>query len=117
MPHRLLDKKVDRDWLNTNFPCMMACLRTPMLTLRRADCRRKFEEAYAMRASRTRWRAFAGACARTRVRQHAAAEPSINHCNPCTQALPHRAPRPESRNPINVNEGRCSPHCRSGSRL
>src|SRR5512137_2892034 len=25
MLHRLVDKKVDRDWLNTNFPCMMAC--------------------------------------------------------------------------------------------
>lgn len=22
---RYKDKKVDRDWLNTNFPCMMAC--------------------------------------------------------------------------------------------
>src|SRR6266496_1112306 len=25
MLHRFLDKKVDKDWLNTNFPCMMAC--------------------------------------------------------------------------------------------
>ena len=25
MQKRFLDKKVDRDWLNTNFPCMMAC--------------------------------------------------------------------------------------------
>lgn len=25
MLKRFLDKKVDRDWLNTNFPCMMAC--------------------------------------------------------------------------------------------
>jgi formate dehydrogenase beta subunit len=25
MLNRYVDKKVDRDWLNTNFPCMMAC--------------------------------------------------------------------------------------------
>jgi formate dehydrogenase beta subunit len=25
MLQRFVDKKVDRDWLNTNFPCMMAC--------------------------------------------------------------------------------------------
>ncbi|MGI9101451.1 MAG: FAD-dependent oxidoreductase [Terriglobales bacterium] len=25
MQKRFIDKKVDRDWLNTNFPCMMAC--------------------------------------------------------------------------------------------
>ncbi len=25
MQKRFVDKKVDRDWLNTNFPCMMAC--------------------------------------------------------------------------------------------
>jgi formate dehydrogenase (NADP+) beta subunit len=25
MQQRFLDKQVDRDWLNTNFPCMMAC--------------------------------------------------------------------------------------------
>ncbi len=25
MQRRFLDKKVDKDWLNTNFPCMMAC--------------------------------------------------------------------------------------------
>ena len=25
MRKRFIDKKVDRDWLNTNFPCMMAC--------------------------------------------------------------------------------------------
>ena len=25
MLERYIDKKVDRDWLNTNFPCMMAC--------------------------------------------------------------------------------------------
>ena len=25
MRMRFRDKKVDRDWLNTNFPCMMAC--------------------------------------------------------------------------------------------
>ena len=25
MLERFVDKKVDRDWLNTNFPCMMAC--------------------------------------------------------------------------------------------
>ncbi|MGA3210104.1 MAG: FAD-dependent oxidoreductase [Terriglobales bacterium] len=25
MQQRFLDKKVDKDWLNTNFPCMMAC--------------------------------------------------------------------------------------------
>ncbi len=25
MQKRFLDKKVDKDWLNTNFPCMMAC--------------------------------------------------------------------------------------------
>jgi len=25
MQKRFLDKKVDREWLNTNFPCMMAC--------------------------------------------------------------------------------------------
>jgi NADPH-dependent glutamate synthase beta subunit-like oxidoreductase len=25
MKNRFTDKKVDRDWLNTNFPCMMAC--------------------------------------------------------------------------------------------
>src|SRR5678810_1382351 len=25
MLKRYKDKKVDRDWLNTNFPCMMAC--------------------------------------------------------------------------------------------
>ncbi len=25
MQRRFLDKRVDRDWLNTNFPCMMAC--------------------------------------------------------------------------------------------
>ena len=25
MLKRFVEKKVDRDWLNTNFPCMMAC--------------------------------------------------------------------------------------------
>ena len=25
MLRRFLDKRVDEDWLNTNFPCMMAC--------------------------------------------------------------------------------------------
>ena len=25
MLERFIDKKVDRDWLNTNFPCMTAC--------------------------------------------------------------------------------------------
>ena len=25
MLKRFTDKKVDREWLNTNFPCMMAC--------------------------------------------------------------------------------------------
>ena len=25
MQNRYVNKKVDHDWLNTNFPCMMAC--------------------------------------------------------------------------------------------
>jgi len=44
---RFSDKKVDRDWLNTNFPCMMACpAQTNAGRYVALIAERKFEEAY-----------------------------------------------------------------------
>ena len=44
---RFRDKKVDRDWLNTNFPCMMACpAQTNAGRYVALIAERKFEEAY-----------------------------------------------------------------------
>src|SRR5271168_2627284 len=47
MPERLRDKRVDRDWLNTNFPCMMACpAGTNAGRYVSLIAERRFEEAY-----------------------------------------------------------------------
>ena len=44
---RFRDKKVDRDWLNTNFPCMMACpAQTNAGRYVALIAEGKFEEAY-----------------------------------------------------------------------
>ena len=47
MLRRFRDKKVDSDWLNTNFPCMMACpAQTNAGRYVALIAERKFEEAY-----------------------------------------------------------------------
>src|SRR4249920_1100942 len=47
MLQRFVDKKVDRDWLNTNFPCMMACpAHTNAGRYVSLIAEREFEEAY-----------------------------------------------------------------------
>src|SRR5512142_2931946 len=48
MLHRIQNKKVDRDWLNTNFPCMMACpAHTNAGRYVGLIAEGRFEEAYA----------------------------------------------------------------------
>jgi NADPH-dependent glutamate synthase beta subunit-like oxidoreductase len=49
MLKRYKDKKVDRDWLNTNFPCMMACpAHTNAGRYVGLIAERRFEDAYKL---------------------------------------------------------------------
>ena len=72
------ERQVDRDWLNTNFPCMMACpAHTNAGRYVALIAEGRFEEAYQLsRATPILWPASADASARTPVRRRAAAAKS-----------------------------------------
>ncbi|MGA2047207.1 MAG: FAD-dependent oxidoreductase [Terracidiphilus sp.] len=111
MQQRFVDKKVDRDWLNTNFPCMMACpAHTNAGRYVELIAEREFEEAYRIAREPN---PMASICGRV------CAHPCETACRrgeidkPITiRALKRFLTErygPESRNPIDVNAGRQQP--------
>ena len=93
MLERFVDKKVDRDWLNTNFPCMMACpAHTNAGRYVALIAEGEFEEAYGTAREPNPMASICGrvcahpcetACRRGADRQA--------HRDSCAQALPYRA--------------------------
>jgi hypothetical protein len=74
MLKRFKNKKVDGDWLHTNFPCMMACpAHTNAGRYVGLIAEGRFEEAYRWRAIPILWPASADESARTLARLPAAA--------------------------------------------
>jgi formate dehydrogenase beta subunit len=111
MLERFVDKKVDRDWLNTNFPCMMACpAHTNAGRYVALIAEGEFEEAY--RTAREP-NPMASICGRV------CAHPCETACRRGTidKPIAIRALKrflterhgPESRHPIDVNAGRVQP--------
>ena len=111
MLQRFVDKKVDRDWLNTNFPCMMACpAHTNAGRYVALIAEGEFEEAY--RTAREP-NPMASICGRV------CAHPCETACRrgEIDKPIAIRALKrflterygPESRHPINVNTGRTQP--------
>jgi formate dehydrogenase beta subunit len=111
MLQRFVDKKVDRDWLNTNFPCMMACpAHTNAGRYVAFIAEGEFEEAY--RTAREP-NPMASICGRV------CAHPCETACRrgEIDKPIAIRALKrflterygPESRHPINVNTGRTQP--------
>jgi NADPH-dependent glutamate synthase beta subunit-like oxidoreductase/NAD-dependent dihydropyrimidine dehydrogenase PreA subunit len=108
MRQRFVDKKVDRDWLNTNFPCMMACpAHTNAGRYVELIAEGKFEEAYRYAREPN---PLASICGRV------CAHPCETACRrgEIDKPIAIRALKrflteqfgPESRHPINVNAGR-----------
>jgi len=108
MQQRFVDKKVDRDWLNTNFPCMMACpAHTNAGRYVALIAEGKFEEAYRYAREPN---PLASICGRV------CAHPCETACRrgEIDKPIAIRALKrflteqygPESRHPINVNAGR-----------
>src|SRR5580692_817627 len=108
---RFVDKKVDKDWLNTNFPCMMACpAHTNAGRYVELIAEGDFEEAYRVARDPN---PMASICGRV------CAHPCETACRrgEIDKPIAIRALKrflterhgPESRRPINVNEGRTQP--------
>jgi NADPH-dependent glutamate synthase beta subunit-like oxidoreductase/NAD-dependent dihydropyrimidine dehydrogenase PreA subunit len=108
MQRRFVEKKVDRDWLNTNFPCMMACpAHTNAGRYIELIAEGKFEEAYRYAREPN---PLASICGRV------CAHPCETACRrgEIDKPIAIRALKrflteqfgPESRHPINVNAGR-----------
>ena len=111
MLHRFVDKKVDRDWLNTNFPCMMACpAHTNAGRYVELIAEGEFEEAYRVARGPN---PMASICGRV------CAHPCETACRrgEIDKPIAIRALKrflteqygPESRHPIDVNAGRTQP--------
>jgi formate dehydrogenase (NADP+) beta subunit len=111
MMNRFLDKKVDRDWLNTNFPCMMACpAHTNAGRYVALIAEGQFEEAYRHAREPN---PMASICGRV------CAHPCETACRrgEIDKPIAIRALKrflterhgPESRSPIDVNAGRVQP--------
>ena len=111
MLQRFLDKKVDRDWLNTNFPCMMACpAHTNAGRYVELIAEGQFEEAYRHAREPN---PMASICGRV------CAHPCETACRrgEIDKPIAIRALKrflterhgPESRRPIDVNAGRVQP--------
>jgi NADPH-dependent glutamate synthase beta subunit-like oxidoreductase len=111
MLHRFLEKKVDRDWLNTNFPCMMACpAHTNAGRYVELIAEGNFEEAYRHAREPNPLASICGrVCAHpceTACRRGAIDKPIAIRA--LKRFLTERH-GPESRNPIDVNAGRVQP--------
>ncbi len=111
MLQRFVDKKVDRDWLNTNFPCMMACpAHTNAGRYVELIAEGQFEEAYRYAREPNPMASICGrVCAHpceTACRRGAIDKPIAIRA--LKRFLTERH-GPESRNPINVNAGRVQP--------
>jgi formate dehydrogenase beta subunit len=111
MQKRFVDKKVDRDWLNTNFPCMMACpAHTNAGRYVSLIAEREFEEAYRIAREPN---PMASICGRV------CAHPCETACRrgDIDKPIAIRALKrflteqygPESRHPVDVNAGRVQP--------
>ena len=111
MQKRFGDKKVDRDWLNTNFPCMMACpAHTNAGRYVELIAEGEFEEAYRVARDPN---PMASICGRV------CAHPCETACRrgEIDKPIAIRALKrflterygPESRHPIDVNAGRTQP--------
>ncbi len=111
MSHRFEDKQVDRDWLNTNFPCMMACpAHTNAGRYVELIAEGNFEEAYRYAREPN---PMASICGRV------CAHPCETACRrgEIDKPIAIRALKrflterhgPESRNPVDVNAGRRQP--------
>lgn len=111
MLSRFKDKKVDRDWLNTNFPCMMACpAHTNAGRYVELVAEGDFEEAYRYAREPN---PLASICGRV------CAHPCETACRrgEIDKPIAIRALKrflterhgPESRQPINVTAGRAQP--------
>ena len=111
MQKRFVDKKVDRDWLNTNFPCMMACpAHTNAGRYVALIAEREFEEAYRVAREPN---PMASICGRV------CAHPCETACRrgEIDKPIAIRALKrflteqygPESRHPVDVNAGRVQP--------
>ncbi len=108
MLQRFVDKKVDRDWLNTNFPCMMACpAHTNAGRYVELIAEGEFEEAYRYARGPN---PMASICGRV------CAHPCETACRrgEIDKPIAIRALKrflterhgPESRHPVDVNAGR-----------
>jgi NADPH-dependent glutamate synthase beta subunit-like oxidoreductase len=111
MQRRIVDKKVDGDWLNTNFPCMMACpAHTNAGRYVALIAEGNFEEAYRYAREPN---PLASICGRV------CAHPCETACRrgEIDKPIAIRALKrflterygPESRHPVNVNAGRVQP--------
>jgi formate dehydrogenase beta subunit len=111
MQMRFVDKMVDRDWLNTNFPCMMACpAHTNAGRYVELIAQGEFEEAYRYAREPN---PLASICGRV------CAHPCETACRrgEIDKPIAIRALKrflterhgPESRHPVNVNAGRTQP--------
>jgi formate dehydrogenase (NADP+) beta subunit len=111
MERRFVDKKVDGDWLNTNFPCMMACpAHTNAGRYVALIAEGNFEEAYRYAREPN---PLASICGRV------CAHPCETACRrgEIDKPIAIRALKrflteqhgPESRHPVNVNTGRVQP--------
>ena len=109
MLKRYKDKKVDRDWLNTNFPCMMACpAHTNAGRYVGLIAEGRFEEAYKFARDPN---PLASICGRV------CAHPCETACRrgEIDRPIAIRALKrflterhgPESKHPVDVNAGRC----------
>ena len=108
MLERFIDKKVDRDWLNTNFPCMVACpAHTNAGRYVALIAEGEFEEAYRTAREPNPMASICGrVCAHpceTACRRGAIDKPIAIRA--LKRFLTERH-GPESRRPINVNAGR-----------
>src|SRR6201998_979015 len=108
MLKRFKDKKVDGDWLHTNFPCMMACpAHTNAGRYVGLIAEGRFEEAYRLARDPN---PLASICGRVCGHPCETAGRRGEIDRPISiRALKRFLPRhyaPESKRPINVNEGR-----------
>src|SRR5579863_1764522 len=111
MLERFIDKKVDRDWLNTNFPCMTACpAHTNAGRYVALIAEGEFEEAYRTAREPNPMASICGrVCAHpceTACRRGAIDKPIAIRA--LKRFLTERH-GPESRRPVDVNAGRTQP--------
>jgi len=91
---RFKDKKVDRDWLNTNFPCMMACpAHTNAGRYVSLIAEGRFEEAYKFARDPNPLASICGEFALIPVKPPAPWRYRSPHFHPRAQALPDGAAR------------------------